>query len=65
MIGAAALLRFPEDQRQAVELHHLQDLSLADVGQRLSRSRQAVAGLVFRGLKALRTLLMETRGQRQ
>jgi RNA polymerase sigma-70 factor (ECF subfamily) len=59
---AEALLRLPEDQRRAVELHHLQGLSLADVGQRLGRSREAVAGLVFRGLKTLRTLLTEERG---
>jgi RNA polymerase sigma-70 factor (ECF subfamily) len=56
---AQALLRLPDDQRQAVELHHLQGLSLADVGQHLGRSREAVAGLVFRGLKNLRTLLSD------
>jgi RNA polymerase sigma-70 factor (ECF subfamily) len=56
---AEALLRLPDDQRLAVELHHLRGLSLAGVGQRLGRSREAVAGLVFRGLKALRTLLAE------
>jgi RNA polymerase sigma-70 factor (ECF subfamily) len=60
---AAALLRLPKDQRLAVELHHLQNLSLAEVGQHLGRSREAVAGLVFRGLQALRTLLVEGRGQ--
>lgn len=56
---AEALLQLPDDQRQAVELHHLQGLSLADVGQQLCRSREAVAGLVFRGLKKLRSLLAE------
>jgi RNA polymerase sigma-70 factor (ECF subfamily) len=56
---AEALLELTEDQRVAVELHHLQGLSLAEVGQRLGRSREAVAGLVFRGLKGLRTLLAE------
>jgi RNA polymerase sigma-70 factor (ECF subfamily) len=60
---AKALLQLPEDQRVAVELHHLQGLSLADVGRRLGRSREAVAGLVFRGLKNLRMLLTEKRGQ--
>jgi RNA polymerase sigma-70 factor (ECF subfamily) len=58
---AEALLQLPEDQRRAVELHHLQRLSLADVGRQLGRSREAVAGLVFRGLKTLRTLLAEER----
>jgi RNA polymerase sigma-70 factor (ECF subfamily) len=56
---AEALLRLPDDQRLAVELHHLRGLSLAGVGQHLGRSREAVAGLVFRGLKTLRTLLAE------
>jgi RNA polymerase sigma-70 factor (ECF subfamily) len=60
---AWALLQLPDDQRIAVELHHLQALSLADVGLRLGRSREAVAGLVFRGLKKLRLLLAEKEGQ--
>jgi RNA polymerase sigma-70 factor (ECF subfamily) len=59
---AEALLRLSEDQRVAVELHHLQGLSLADVGQHLGRSREAVAGLVFRGLKHLRTHLADKQG---
>src|SRR6516165_9915547 len=60
---AEALLRLPDDQRQAVELHHLQGLTLAEVGRCLGRSREAAAGLVFRGLKTLRALLVEKRGQ--
>jgi RNA polymerase sigma-70 factor (ECF subfamily) len=60
---AEALLRLPDDQRQAIELHHLQGLPLAETGRCLSRSREAVAGLVYRGLKALRALLSEKRGQ--
>jgi RNA polymerase sigma-70 factor (ECF subfamily) len=56
---AETLLQLPEDQRQAVELHHLQGMSLTDVGQQLGRSREAVAGLVFRGLKKLRSLLAQ------
>jgi RNA polymerase sigma-70 factor (ECF subfamily) len=60
---AEALLRLPDDQRQAVELHHLQGTPLAEVGRRLGRSREAVAGLVFRGLKTLRALLNEKREQ--
>jgi RNA polymerase sigma-70 factor (ECF subfamily) len=59
---AEALLRLPDDQRLAVELHHLRGVSLAGVGQHLGRSREAVAGLVFRGLKTLRTLLAAVGG---
>jgi RNA polymerase sigma-70 factor (ECF subfamily) len=61
---AEAILRLPEDQRQAIELHHLQGVSLTDAGQRMDRSREAVAGLVFRGLKKLRTLLAEKQEQK-
>jgi RNA polymerase sigma-70 factor (ECF subfamily) len=57
---AQALPQQPDDQRLAVELHHLQGLSLADVGARLGRSREAVAGLVFRGLKKLRALIAKS-----
>jgi RNA polymerase sigma-70 factor (ECF subfamily) len=60
---AGALTQLPDDQRQAVELHHMQGLSLADAGQQLGRSREAVAGLVFRGLKKLRSLLAEKEGR--
>jgi RNA polymerase sigma-70 factor (ECF subfamily) len=60
---AEALLQLPDDQRRAIEMHHLQGLPLAEVGQCLGRSREAVAGLVFRGLKTLRALLVEKRGQ--
>jgi RNA polymerase sigma-70 factor (ECF subfamily) len=54
---AAALARLPEDQRTAVELHHLEGYSLVEVGRRLQRSKESVAGLLFRGLKRLRELL--------
>jgi RNA polymerase sigma-70 factor (ECF subfamily) len=54
---AAALEGLPEDQRTAVELHHLQGMSLAETGGRMGRSKEAVAGLLFRGLKRLRDLL--------
>lgn len=51
---AAALDALPEDQRQAVELHHLNGCSVAELGDLLGRSRASVAGLLRRGLKALR-----------
>jgi RNA polymerase sigma-70 factor, ECF subfamily len=54
---AAALARLPDDQRTAVELHHLEGYSLAEVGRQMQRSKEAVAGLLFRGLKRLRELL--------
>ena len=54
---ADALARLPDDQRQAVELHHLHGQSLADIGRQLGRSRAAVASLLRRGLKQMREIL--------
>jgi RNA polymerase sigma-70 factor, ECF subfamily len=56
---ADALARLPEDQRRAVELHHLQSRPLAEVSRLMERSKGAVAALLFRGLKQLRELLRE------
>jgi RNA polymerase sigma-70 factor (ECF subfamily) len=54
---AEALDTLPDDQRQAVELHHLSGCSVAEVGERLGRSKASVAGLLRRGLKTLREQL--------
>ncbi len=55
---ANAIAALPADQQRAIRLHHLDGLSLIDVGQRMSRSKEAVAGLLFRGLKSLRDALI-------
>jgi RNA polymerase sigma-70 factor (ECF subfamily) len=57
---AAALARLPRDQREVVELHHLKGLPVADVAAEMGRTRPAVVGLLFRGLKKLRELLLES-----
>jgi len=54
---ANALASLPLAQREAVVLHHLQSLPLAEVGRQLGRSPAAVAGLLLRGLKRLRQLM--------
>jgi RNA polymerase sigma-70 factor (ECF subfamily) len=54
---ASALAQLPNDQRHAVELHHLKGLALVDVADRMQRSRPAVVGLLFRGLRRLREIL--------
>ena len=60
---ADALARLPEDQRRAVELRHLEGLSLADIALRMERSVDAAVGLIHRGLRALRRDLDELRGE--
>jgi RNA polymerase sigma-70 factor (ECF subfamily) len=54
-----ALARLPTDQRQAVTLHHLHELKLAEVADQLDRSVEAAAGLIHRGLENLRRFLEE------
>jgi RNA polymerase sigma-70 factor (ECF subfamily) len=56
---ARALCRLPGDQRLSIELHHLNGLPIAEVAARLGRTRPAVVGLLFRGLKKLRELLRD------
>ncbi|HEV2950202.1 MAG TPA: sigma-70 family RNA polymerase sigma factor [Gemmataceae bacterium] len=56
---AAALAQLPQDQREAVTLHHLQGWSLAELAKHLGRSEAAVAGLLHRGFKKLREVLHE------
>jgi len=56
---ADALTRLPDDQRRAVELHHLKGCPLAQVAADMGRSKGAVASLVFRGLGKLRKTLEE------
>jgi RNA polymerase sigma-70 factor (ECF subfamily) len=56
---AEALDALPDDQRRAVELHHLQGRSLAEISTQLGRSKASVAGLLRRGIRTLREHLTE------
>jgi RNA polymerase sigma-70 factor (ECF subfamily) len=49
-----ALAALPDDQREAVRLRHLEGWALADIAVRLGRTPAATAGLIKRGMKALR-----------
>lgn len=60
---AEALEQLPEDQRRAVEWHHLQGLSLEQTAKRLRRSKGAAAALLHRALRKLRALLESNEGQ--
>jgi RNA polymerase sigma-70 factor (ECF subfamily) len=51
---AEGLATLPEDQRRAVELYHLQGLTMAEVAARMGRSGPSAAGLLRRGMHALR-----------
>ncbi len=54
-----ALGRLPPDQREAVVLHHLRGLALADLARAMERTEASVAGLLRRGLKTLRARMDE------
>ena len=56
---AEALARLPEDQRTAVELHHLRGYAVAEIARQMGRSDGAVGALLVRGLKKLRDRLRE------
>jgi RNA polymerase sigma-70 factor (ECF subfamily) len=52
-----ALTALPADQREAVRLRHLEGWALADIAQHLGRTPAATAGLIKRGMQALRRQL--------
>jgi RNA polymerase sigma-70 factor (ECF subfamily) len=54
-----ALATLPESQRRAIEMHHLEGLPLAEIARQLGSTNAAVAGLLHRGIKALRRQLEE------
>jgi RNA polymerase sigma-70 factor (ECF subfamily) len=53
------LAALPEAQREVVVLRYYHGWSLAEMCQHLKRSQSAVAGLLHRGMKQLRTLMRE------
>jgi RNA polymerase sigma-70 factor (ECF subfamily) len=57
---ADALGRLPEDYREVIILHHLEDLTFPEVGRRLGRSLDSVKNLWVRALARLRRLLGAT-----
>lgn len=54
---ALALERLPADQREAVRLRHLEGWPIQRIADHMGRSLVATAGLIKRGLQALRHLL--------
>lgn len=56
---ADAVERLPESQREAVRLHYLEGMKLSEVANQLDKTTGAIAGLLHRGMKALRQQLEE------
>jgi RNA polymerase sigma-70 factor (ECF subfamily) len=52
-----ALTSLPDDQREAVRLRHLEGWALDDIARHLGRTPGSTAGLIKRGMKALRRRL--------
>ena len=55
-----ALEMLPAAQREAVRLHYLEGMKLADIAGELGKTSGAVAGLLHRGMKTLRQRLSES-----
>lgn len=58
-LATEALAALPDDQRAALVLRYVDDLTVADVARELDRSVRAAESLLARGRAALRTLLQE------
>jgi RNA polymerase sigma-70 factor (ECF subfamily) len=56
---ADALANLPEAQREAIVLRHLERLRIEEIAQRLERTPAAIAGLLKRGLRSLRSQMRD------
>lgn len=54
---AEALAKLPADQRLAIEMKHLDGLSVSEISRQMSRSETSVTGLLRRGVQKMRELL--------
>ena len=54
VVLATCLEQIPETQRDAIRMRYLDGVSLKEISDRTSKSEMAVAGLLKRGLRALR-----------
>ncbi len=51
---AELLAELPDQQRDAITMHRWQGMTLNEIGEKMGKSQQAVAGLIFRGMQTLR-----------
>jgi len=56
---AQCLGEIPEDQREAVRLRYLEGCSVMEISESMGRSEHAIGGLLKRGLKNLRSYLID------
>jgi RNA polymerase sigma-70 factor, ECF subfamily len=61
-ILATYLEQIPETQQEAIRLRYLEGLSLKEISDKMGKSEMAVAGLLKRGLRALRNGFGESSG---
>lgn len=54
-----AIALLPDDQREAISLRHLQELSIPEIAENMQRTEAAIGGLLKRGMKALKTILAD------
>jgi RNA polymerase sigma-70 factor (ECF subfamily) len=54
-----ALVQLPSDQRTTVELRFVCGCSLRDISAQTGRTKASIGGLLYRGLKRLRTMLAD------
>ncbi|MEM6364583.1 MAG: sigma-70 family RNA polymerase sigma factor [Planctomycetota bacterium] len=54
-----AMEHLPDQQRDAIQLHYLEGLKLSEVAEALGKTTGAVAGLLHRGMKQLRSELKQ------
>lgn len=59
---AHAMLSLTTEQRQAIMLKYWHDATLAQIGEQLGKSTEAVAGLIFRAMQKLRGKLDQLGG---
>jgi RNA polymerase sigma-70 factor, ECF subfamily len=56
------LFELPDDQREAIRLCYLDELPVAEVAQRMGKTKPSVEGLLQRGLRTLRSRMTEETG---
>ena len=62
VVLATCLEQIPESQREAIRMRYLEGMSLKEIAERIEKSEMAVAGLLKRGLRALREEIASRNG---